>query len=284
MSSMLYLALEACGVRDDDADHAASHIGRAASIATVVRALPVHARLGQRYIPDDVLAKHGLRHRDVVVSRQDVGRGATDAAAGGGGRARLRSGAQLGLEDLAKEREELRRTAAARIAAAAASAAGGHVHDAACGARREGVPPASRVLRVGDPAAVRPAPDTDGSARAPLSTAAAAPGGATAPTPLLLLAPDELTAPKLRDAVFDLACVARSHVEHARQLAPLLPPGAAAALLPAVPVWRFLTRLEAQQFDVCTAAARTGVWTDGRALSRVYLQLDLLRHVVKGTY
>lgn len=56
-SSLLYLCLEALGVRDVHADHAASHIGKAMGIATLLRALPVHARLGQQYLPTELLAK-----------------------------------------------------------------------------------------------------------------------------------------------------------------------------------------------------------------------------------
>lgn len=56
-SSLLYLSLESVGVRDVHADHAASHIGKAAGLANVIRGLPVHARLGQRYFPDDLLTK-----------------------------------------------------------------------------------------------------------------------------------------------------------------------------------------------------------------------------------
>ena len=56
-SSLLYLSLEAVGVRDVHADHAASHIGKAAGLANVIRGLPVHARLGQRYMPDELLEK-----------------------------------------------------------------------------------------------------------------------------------------------------------------------------------------------------------------------------------
>jgi NADH dehydrogenase [ubiquinone] 1 alpha subcomplex assembly factor 6 len=56
-ASILYLALEAVGVRSAAADEAASHVGRALSACTLLRALPVHARLGVRYIPDDVMAK-----------------------------------------------------------------------------------------------------------------------------------------------------------------------------------------------------------------------------------
>ena len=56
-SSLLYLSLEAVGVRDVHADYAASHIGKAAGLANVIRGLPLHARLGQRYMPDDILLK-----------------------------------------------------------------------------------------------------------------------------------------------------------------------------------------------------------------------------------
>ena len=55
--SLLYLGLEALGVRDATADHAASHVARAAGIATLLRSLPVHARLGQQYLPLDILEK-----------------------------------------------------------------------------------------------------------------------------------------------------------------------------------------------------------------------------------
>jgi NADH dehydrogenase [ubiquinone] 1 alpha subcomplex assembly factor 6 len=56
-STLLYLTLEALGVRDAAADHAASHVGKAAGIATLLRSLPVHTRLGQQYLPLDLLAK-----------------------------------------------------------------------------------------------------------------------------------------------------------------------------------------------------------------------------------
>ena len=55
--SLLYLTLEALGVREAGADHAASHVARAAGIATLLRSLPVHARLGQQYLPLDILEK-----------------------------------------------------------------------------------------------------------------------------------------------------------------------------------------------------------------------------------
>lgn len=57
-SSLLYLALEAVGVRDVAADHCASHIGKAAGLVTALRGLAPHAARGQVYMPLDVLARH----------------------------------------------------------------------------------------------------------------------------------------------------------------------------------------------------------------------------------
>ena len=56
-ASLLYLSLEALGVRDLHADHAASHIGKALGIANVLRGFPLHARLGLRYMPEEVMLK-----------------------------------------------------------------------------------------------------------------------------------------------------------------------------------------------------------------------------------
>jgi hypothetical protein len=65
-SSLLYLALEAAGIRDAHADHCASHIGKAAGIVTAIRGMAVHATFEQSYIPRDVLHAHGLSALDVV--------------------------------------------------------------------------------------------------------------------------------------------------------------------------------------------------------------------------
>jgi NADH dehydrogenase [ubiquinone] 1 alpha subcomplex assembly factor 6 len=49
-SSLLYLSLEACGVRDPHADRAASHVGRAKGIAAVLRTLPSSLRTGRLHL------------------------------------------------------------------------------------------------------------------------------------------------------------------------------------------------------------------------------------------
>ncbi len=43
------------GVRDVNADHAASHIGKAFGIVTLLRATPHHASKGKVLLPNDVL-------------------------------------------------------------------------------------------------------------------------------------------------------------------------------------------------------------------------------------
>lgn len=69
--SLLLLALEACGVRSAGnggggaagdasaaaAETAAAHAGRAIGLISLLRALPVAARVGERLLPDDIMAK-----------------------------------------------------------------------------------------------------------------------------------------------------------------------------------------------------------------------------------
>ncbi|KAH8958435.1 hypothetical protein BDL97_06G024000 [Sphagnum fallax] len=64
-SALLYLTLEAAGVRNTAADHAASHIGKSAGLALLLRASPYHAARRRSYIPLDVAAKHGLAQEDL---------------------------------------------------------------------------------------------------------------------------------------------------------------------------------------------------------------------------
>lgn len=73
--SMLLLALEACGVRssgsgrrsaEEDAaaaaaETAAAHAGRAIGLISLLRALPVAARVGERLLPDEIMTKVSSR-------------------------------------------------------------------------------------------------------------------------------------------------------------------------------------------------------------------------------
>ncbi|GAB2300889.1 hypothetical protein Dimus_034926 [Dionaea muscipula] len=61
-STILYMTLQAGGIRSTAADHAASHIGKAIGLLLLLRSLPFHTSRGRQfaYIPSKVAAKHGL--------------------------------------------------------------------------------------------------------------------------------------------------------------------------------------------------------------------------------
>ncbi|KAL6051692.1 NADH dehydrogenase (ubiquinone) complex I, assembly factor 6 [Balamuthia mandrillaris] len=64
-SSLLYLSLESLDVRNIQADHAASHIGKAVGITRLLRGTPYHFQRGETYLPLDLLAKKGIVQNDL---------------------------------------------------------------------------------------------------------------------------------------------------------------------------------------------------------------------------
>ncbi|ORY00834.1 hypothetical protein K493DRAFT_323585 [Basidiobolus meristosporus CBS 931.73] len=64
-SALLYLQLEALGIKDVHADHAATHIGKASGIATFLRGIPFHASQRRMMLPAEITAKHGISQEDV---------------------------------------------------------------------------------------------------------------------------------------------------------------------------------------------------------------------------
>eukprot|EP00850_Spirogloea_muscicola_P003337 SM000013S26506 [mRNA] locus=s13:764047:765020:- [translate_table: standard] len=64
-SSLLYLTLQAAGVASTHADHAASHVGKAAGMTLLLRAAPHHHARRRTYIPLDTAAKHRLSQEDL---------------------------------------------------------------------------------------------------------------------------------------------------------------------------------------------------------------------------
>ncbi|KAF5460817.1 hypothetical protein F2P56_020658 [Juglans regia] len=62
VSTILYMTLQAGGIRSTAADHAASHIGKASGLLLLLKSLPYHASRNRHfsYIPAKVAAKHGL--------------------------------------------------------------------------------------------------------------------------------------------------------------------------------------------------------------------------------
>jgi len=64
-SVLLYLGLECLGVRNLDADHAVSHIGKANGISILLRATPYHNKRRICYLPLDIMAKHSVSQEDL---------------------------------------------------------------------------------------------------------------------------------------------------------------------------------------------------------------------------
>jgi len=64
--TMLYLLLSALGQNASDTlHHAASHVGIASTISTLLRALPFHASQRRMVIPTEISVKHSLREEDL---------------------------------------------------------------------------------------------------------------------------------------------------------------------------------------------------------------------------
>jgi len=57
-SAVLYLTLQAMGITDLTADHAASHIGRANALVSSIRSVPAFAPQGLCLLPGDIVNKH----------------------------------------------------------------------------------------------------------------------------------------------------------------------------------------------------------------------------------
>mmetsp|Transcript_13134 Transcript_13134/g.21309 ORF Transcript_13134/g.21309 Transcript_13134/m.21309 type:complete len:344 (-) Transcript_13134:314-1345(-) len=70
-SSLMYLGLEMVGIREDSADHVASHVGKATGLASALNGLPYVFEAGQLRLPRDLMVKHGLRGRGFAEIAED---------------------------------------------------------------------------------------------------------------------------------------------------------------------------------------------------------------------
>ncbi|KAK2560651.1 NADH dehydrogenase (ubiquinone) complex I [Acropora cervicornis] len=59
-------ALEEHRIKDVQADHAASHLGKAIGLVTLLRATPFHGSRGKVYLPNDIMMKHSVSHEDII--------------------------------------------------------------------------------------------------------------------------------------------------------------------------------------------------------------------------
>jgi NADH dehydrogenase [ubiquinone] 1 alpha subcomplex assembly factor 6 len=66
-SQLLYLALEALGVRDAAAVEAGCHVGIAYALSGLLRAMPYLTAIGRPIVPLDIAARNGLDPEDVAV-------------------------------------------------------------------------------------------------------------------------------------------------------------------------------------------------------------------------
>ncbi|ENN76314.1 hypothetical protein HUJ04_002486 [Dendroctonus ponderosae] len=70
VSSTYYLVLEGCGVKNVDADHAVSHLGKAQGIVQQLRAIPHSKRLDFIPIPEEILIKHHVSQEQVLRAKE----------------------------------------------------------------------------------------------------------------------------------------------------------------------------------------------------------------------
>lgn len=65
-SSLYYLLLECLGIRNVQADHAASHLGKAQGLVTLLRSIPFHAAKRSVLIPMEIFGKHKVPQEDFI--------------------------------------------------------------------------------------------------------------------------------------------------------------------------------------------------------------------------
>eukprot|EP00879_Flechtneria_rotunda_P013702 GHRR01014313.1.p1 GENE.GHRR01014313.1~~GHRR01014313.1.p1 ORF type:complete len:184 (+),score=41.98 GHRR01014313.1:468-1019(+) len=64
-SQLLYLQLAAAGVVSRDADHAASHLGKAIGISLLLRGTPYQASKRRSYMPVELCSQHNVPQEDI---------------------------------------------------------------------------------------------------------------------------------------------------------------------------------------------------------------------------
>lgn len=72
-SSIYYLLLQAQGTASVNADHAASHFGKAHGLVTLIRSVPYNARKRAMVLPQDVLLKNGVSSESIFQGQSSAG-------------------------------------------------------------------------------------------------------------------------------------------------------------------------------------------------------------------
>ncbi|KAK4879788.1 hypothetical protein RN001_007934 [Aquatica leii] len=66
LSNVYYLLLEGCGVKNVNADHAASHLGKAQGLVQQLRSTPLTKKLNFIPLPQNLLVKHNITHEELI--------------------------------------------------------------------------------------------------------------------------------------------------------------------------------------------------------------------------
>uniref|UniRef100_A0A0A9Y2V1 15-cis-phytoene synthase n=1 Tax=Lygus hesperus TaxID=30085 RepID=A0A0A9Y2V1_LYGHE len=77
-SPVYYLILQAAGLTDVKADHAASHLGKAQGLVNLIRSIPHHASRRRCLVPEDLLLKHDVPQEAFMSSRYVSTKGVRD--------------------------------------------------------------------------------------------------------------------------------------------------------------------------------------------------------------
>lgn len=72
-SSIYYLLLEAQGTASLNADHAASHFGKAHGLVTLIRSVPYNARKRAMVLPQDILMKNNVSFESIFQGQSSAG-------------------------------------------------------------------------------------------------------------------------------------------------------------------------------------------------------------------
>lgn len=72
-SQLLYLQLEAAGANTSEAEHAASHLGKAVGLVGLLRGAVPLAKRGRTYLPVDLCQEKGVQPEDILHAQPSEG-------------------------------------------------------------------------------------------------------------------------------------------------------------------------------------------------------------------
>lgn len=70
-ATLIWLALEALGIRSNAASEAARHVGIAWALTGLVRAMPFHLSQRRLYLPEELIGRHGIQRRNLMELRPE---------------------------------------------------------------------------------------------------------------------------------------------------------------------------------------------------------------------